>query len=239
MIAQNGRRPHTAKVVGSNPSRPTTISCQPARKNNGKVTSIDTSLFDLLKATIALFVIVDPLGPVPIFAGLTKPMSLEEKRKVFRTAAVIGAVLLAVFALLGQEVLLLFGISLQSFQIAGGLVLLLLSIEIIFRGERFDKLTLVSAEETAVFPIAFPLLVGPGAITLTLISIQTFGIIIALLAIVIVMFVSWVVLRQTDRIYSMLGRTGAAVIARIMSLFIAAIAVQYILAGIQFYYPPR
>ena len=60
-----------------------------------------------------------------------------------------------------------------------------------------------------------------------------------LLAIVIVMFVSWVVLRQTDRIYGMLGRTGAAVIARIMSLFIAAIAVQYILAGIQFYYPPR
>src|SRR3989454_6103733 len=178
--AQNGRRPHTAKVVGSNPSRPTTISCQPARKNNGKVTSIDTSLFDLLKATIALFVIVDPLGPVPIFAGLTKPMSLEEKRKVFRTAAVIGAVLLAVFALVGQEVLLLFGISLQSFQIAGGLVLLLLSIEIIFRGERFDKLALVSAEETAVFPIAFPLLVGPGAITMTLISIQTFGITVAL-----------------------------------------------------------
>src|SRR5437879_9010622 len=125
--------------------------------------SIDAFLFDLLKATVALFVIVDPLGPVPIFAGLTKPMSLDEKRKVFRTAAVIGAVLLAVFALVGQEVLLLFGISLQSFQIAGGLVLLLLSIEIIFRGERFDKLALVSAEETAVFPIAFPLLVGPGA----------------------------------------------------------------------------
>ncbi len=225
--------------MGSNPSRPTTIGFQPARKNDGKVSSIDAFLFDLLKATVALFVIVDPLGPVPIFAGLTKPMSLDEKRKVFRTAATIGAVLLAVFALVGQEVLLLFGISLQSFQIAGGLVLLLLSIEIIFRGERFDKLALVSAEETAVFPIAFPLLVGPGAITLTLISIQTFGIIIALLAIVIVMFVSWVVLRQTDRIYRMLGRTGAAVIARIMSLFIAAIAVQYILAGIQFYYPPR
>ena len=209
------------------------------RKSDGKVSSIDAFLFDLLKATVALFVIVDPLGPVPIFAGLTKPMSLDEKRKVFRTAAIIGAILLAVFALVGQEVLLLFGISLQSFQIAGGLVLLLLSIEIIFRGERFDKLALVSAEETAVFPIAFPLLVGPGAITLTLISIQSFGIIVALLAIVIVMFVSWVVLRQTDRIYRMLGRTGAAVIARIMSLFIAAIAVQYILAGIQFYYPPR
>src|SRR6266705_5647678 len=201
--------------------------------------SVDSFLVELLKATVALFVIVDPLGPVPIFANLTKGMSPQEKMRIFRTAAIVGAGLLAVFALVGQELLLLFGISLPSFQIAGGLVLLLLSIEIIFRGERFDKLTLVSAEETAVFPIAFPLLVGPGAITLTLISIQTFGIIIALLAIVIVMFVSWVVLRQTDRIYSMLGRTGAAVIARIMSLFIAAIAVQYILAGIQFYYPPR
>jgi multiple antibiotic resistance protein len=203
------------------------------------MTSIDAFLLDLLKATVALFVIVDPLSPVPIVAGLTKEMSLDQKRKTFRTAAIVGSVLLAVFALVGREVLLLFGISLQSFQIAGGLVLLLLSIEIIFRGERFDKLALISAEETAVFPIAFPLLVGPGAITLTMISIQSSGITIALLAIVIVMFVSWIVLRQTDRIYRMLGRTGVAVIARIMSLFIAAIAVQYVLAGIQFYYPPR
>src|SRR5207247_10312342 len=120
-------------------------------------------------------------------------MNPQEKVRIFRTAAIVGSVLLAVFALVGQELLALFGISLESFQIAGGLVLLLLSIEIIFRGERFDKLALVSAEETAVFPIAFPLLVGPGAITLTLISIQSFGITVALFAIVIVMFASLVV----------------------------------------------
>lgn len=203
------------------------------------MTTIDVFLLGLLQATVALFVIVDPLSPVPIVAGLTKEMSFEQKRKTFRTAAIVGSLLLAAFALVGREVLLLFGISLQSFQIAGGLVLLLLSIEIIFRGERFDKLALVTVEETAVFPIAFPLLVGPGAITLTMISIQSSGITIALLSIVIVMFVSWIILRQTDRIYRMLGRTGVAVIARIMSLFIAAIAVQYVLAGILFYYPPR
>jgi multiple antibiotic resistance protein len=203
------------------------------------MTAIDEFFLVLLQATVALFVIIDPLSPVPIVAGLTKEMSYDEKRKTFRTAAIVGSLLLAAFALVGREVLLLFGISLQSFQIAGGLVLLLLSIEIIFRGERFDKLALVTAEETAVFPIAFPLLVGPGAITLTMISIQSSGIIIALLSIVIVMFVSWIILRQTDRIYRLLGRTGVAVIARIMSLFIAAIAVQYILAGILFYYPPK
>ena len=192
-----------------------------------------------MKATVALFVIVDPLGPVPIFASITKGMDRSEKRRVFRTAAFVGAVLLAVFALVGQELLMLFGIALPSFQIAGGLVLLLLSIEIVFRGERFDKLALASAEETAVFPIAFPLLVGPGAITSTMISLQSSGLPVALVAIIIVMFLSWVVLRLTDRIYKLLGRTGAAVIARLMALFIAAIAIQYVLTGIQFYYPPR
>ena len=163
--------------------------------------SLDTFPVELLKATVALFVIVDPLGPVPIFANLTKDLSPQEKRRIFRTAAVVGAILLAAFALAGQELLLLFGISLPSFQIAGGLVLLLLSIEIIFRGERSDKLALASVDETAVFPIAFPLLVGPGAITSIMISIQSQGVEIALVSIAIVMFLSWVVLRSTDRIY--------------------------------------
>src|SRR6266571_2583451 len=74
------------------------------RKKGDGMASIDTFLLDLLKATVALFVIVDPLGPVPIFAGLTKSMNLDEKRKVFRTAAVVGAILLAAFALIGHEV---------------------------------------------------------------------------------------------------------------------------------------
>jgi len=195
-------------------------------------------LFELLKATVALFVIVDPIGPVPIFANLTKTLTPVEKRKVFRTAAIVGAVLLAAFALVGQELLLLFGITLPSFQIAGGFILFILAIDIIFRGERTDKQALSSIEETAVFPIAFPLLVGPGAITTTMISIQSSGIPIALIAIAIVMSLSWVVLRLTDRIYRLLGKTGSAVIARIMALFIAAIAVEYVLLGIQHYYPP-
>lgn len=200
---------------------------------------MDEFLFSLLKAIVALFVIVDPIGPVPIFANLTKTMTPIQKRKVFRTAILVGALLLAAFALVGQELLLLFGITLPSFQIAGGLVLLLLSIEIIFRGERSPNLTLATVEETAVFPIAFPLLVGPGAITATMISIQGAGLLVGLIAIVIVMLLSWITLRLSDRIYRLFGRTGGAVIARIMALFVAAIAVEYVLLGIQFYYPPR
>jgi len=150
---------------------------------------------------------------------------------------VVGAVLLAAFALAGQELLLLFGISLPSFQVAGGLVLLLLSIEIIFRGERSDKLALASADEMSVFPIAFPLLVGPEAIRSIMTSIQSQGLDIALTAIVLVMLLSWVILRLTDGIYRLLGKTGSAVIARVVALFIAAMAVQYVLVGIRFYYP--
>ncbi len=74
---------------------------------------------------------------------------------------------------------------------------------------------------------------------MTMISIQSYGFFVAIAAILLVMFVSWLVLRLTDRIYSLLGKTGAAVIARIMALFIAAIAIQYVLAGIQVYYPSR
>src|SRR5215472_448546 len=203
------------------------------------MSSLDQVLIDLLKATISLLVIVDPIGSVPIFAKVTETMSPQDKRKVFRTAATVGAVLLFAFALVGQELLVLFGITLPSFQIAGGFILFILSIEIIFRGERADKLALSSVEETAVFPIAFPLLVGPGAITTTMISIGSSGILIGLFAIIIVMFLSWIVLRLTDPIYKIIGRTGAAVIARIMALFIAAIAIEYILVGIQYYYPPR
>src|SRR5207249_5956436 len=109
-----------------------------------------------------------PIGPVPIFANLTKTLTPVEKRKVFRTAAIVGAVLLAAFALVGQELLLLFGITLPSFQIAGGFILFILAIDIIFRGERTDKQALSSIEETAVFPIAFPLLVGPRDIKTTI-----------------------------------------------------------------------
>src|SRR5260370_31866989 len=125
--------------------------------------SADSFLVERLNATVALFVIVDPIGPGPIFANLTKGMNPQEKMRIFRTAAIVGSVLLAVFALVGQELLGLFGITLPSFQIAGGLVLLLLSLEIIFRVERADKLALPSAAETAVFPVPFPLLVGPAA----------------------------------------------------------------------------
>ncbi len=190
---------------------------------------------DLLKATVALFVIVDPIGLVPVFSNLTKSLNGPERQKMFRVVIYTAAGLLTVFALVGQELLVLFGIILPSFQIAGGLLLLLLSLDILFRGERFAKPG--SHDDIGVVPIAFPLLVGPGAITTTMIALGAYGLLVTLGSIVIVMLLTWVVMKQTDRIHRLLGRTGSAVIAQVMGVFIAAIAIQLIIGGIRYYYP--
>ncbi len=190
---------------------------------------------DIVRATVALFIIVDPVGLVPVFSALTKDLPRTEKRRMFRNIVYTGSALLLLFALAGQQLLLLFGISLQSFMIAGGILLLLLSVEILLRGERVHK---TPGEDVGIVPIAFPLLVGPGAITTTMISIQSYGLEVAIPSILIVMSLTWIVLRLTDRINRLLGRTGSAVVARVMAVFIAAIAIQFIIAGIQYYYPP-
>ncbi len=184
-----------------------------------------------LQDSVALFVIMDPIGLVPIFDGMTKTMATDQKRRLFRVVTYTGGALLFMFALLGQQLLVLFGISLPSFMIAGGLLLLLLSMEILVRGERVQKID--PEEDPGVVPLAFPLLVGPGAITTMMVIIQSSGLVVALSSIVLVMSLTWIVLRLTDRIHSVLGRTGAAVVARVMAVFIAAIAIQYIVVGIR------
>jgi len=187
---------------------------------------------DILRATVALFIIVDPIGLVPVFSTLTKDLPKPEKRRMFRNIVYTGSALLLLFALAGQQLLRLFGISLQSFMIAGGMLLLLLSIEILLRGERVQK---TPGEDVGIVPIAFPLLVGPGAITTTMISLQSDGLEVAIPSILIVMLLTWIILRLSDRIHKLLGRTGSAVIARVLAVFIAAIAIQFIIDGIQTY----
>ncbi len=192
---------------------------------------------DLTKATVALFIIVDPIGLVPVFSNMTKTMSDVDRLKMFRAVIYTGACLLTAFALVGEELLALFGIILPSFQIAGGLLLLLLSLDILLRGQRFARPG--SHEDIGVVPIAFPLLVGPGAITTTMIALGSYGILVTLGSILIVMILTWIVMKQTDRIYRFLGKTGSAVVAQVIGVFIAAIAIQLIIGGIQFYYPVR
>jgi multiple antibiotic resistance protein len=186
---------------------------------------------ELGKAVIALFIIVDPFGNIPIFVGLTENVPESKKKKVYNTATIVGTFLLLVFAFTGTEILTLFGLSIYSFEVAGGILLLIIAIRILILGSIHENVE--SPESIGAVPIAIPLLVGPGAITTTIFNIQLYQTAApAILAVLIVMAITWVILRYINKIYKILGKTGSLIIARVMALLIAAIAVQYILTGV-------
>jgi len=185
----------------------------------------------LVRAVISLFIVVDPLGNIPIFISLTEDMSKRERRKTFETATVTGVILLLFFALVGQQIFILFGISMESFMIAGGILLLLIAVKMLLTGSWEESR--VSPESVGIVPIAIPLLVGPGAITTTILNIRIFNVAVTVVSVLIVFFIVWITLRFIDPIYRLLGRSGSLIIARVMALIIAAIAVEYILEGIR------
>ena len=189
-----------------------------------------TFLTDLIRSTIALFVVIDPVGNVPVFIALTQKMERTERASVTKTAIITAAGLLFVFAVAGTQILSIFGITISSFMVAGGILLFIVSIELLTHGEwRFASAG--TQGESGVVPLAFPLLAGPGAITAVIISFQTAGLIVTALSIMIVIGVTYFVLRYTDRIYRLIGRRGSIIVTRVFAVLIAAIAVQFIVDG--------
>ena len=183
----------------------------------------------LLKATVSLFVVIDPIGNIPLFISLTEKLSREERRRIFHMASWAAFLLLITFALAGQQVLLIFGVKLYSLMMAGGLLLLIIAVRILVSGGWHWKSD--GPEAMGVVPIAFPLLVGPGAMTTTLVTLQADGAFVTLLAALINFAIIWLVLRFIEPIHKMLGRTGSQVIAGVMAVFIAALAIELIIEG--------
>jgi len=194
---------------------------------------VQPSLHEILKAIIALFIIVDPLGNVPIFISLTENMSPAERRKTFRVAVIVSFVLLMVFAVLGQQLLSVFGISIYSFMVAGGILLMVIAIKILVFGGWEERA--ISPESVGAVPIACPLLAGPGAITTTILILQTSGLVVTILSVFVISLIVWLVFYFIDPIHNFLGKTGSAVIARVMAIFIAAIAIGFIVEGLKHY----
>ena len=194
------------------------------------MSEVVATLASIVKATLVLFIIVDPFGNVPIFMGLTEKFSNAQRSKVFNTAISVGVVLLLVFAFTGHEIFLIFGISVESFEVAGGLLLLITSMRILVSGSLYESTE--PMESLGAVPIAMPLLVGPGAITTTILNLKLYGTLVTIVSVLVVLFLTWVILRYVNSIYRVLGKTGSVVIARVMSLLLAAIAVQFILVGI-------
>lgn len=190
----------------------------------------DTFLADLVRATVALFVVIDPVGVVPLLMVFTQNMEKLERVAVTKTAIITAAGLLFLFAVAGTQLLSLFGITIASFMVAGGVLLFIVAIELLTHGEwRFGGAG--AQGESGVVPLAFPLLAGPGAITAVIISFQTLGLVVTAISILIVIGITYVVFRYVDKIYSVLGRRGSIIITRVFAVFIAAFAVQFIVEG--------
>lgn len=192
-----------------------------------------------VKSFVALFVIVDTVGVVPIFISLLMNYREEDKQAMIRMAVRVATIALIVLTLAGNLIFQLLGIDMYSFRIAGGIILLIISIEMLFgrrtRTGTSDSLE-VEKEDIAVTPMAIPLLAGPGAITTGIILFEEAGTvsnkIMLLINIFLVFLISYEVFKRLDVVYRALGRVGTKVVTRIMGLMLSAISVQFIISGI-------
>ncbi len=186
---------------------------------------------DLLRSTIALFVVINPIGTIPLFATITQKMQKKETNTVLKTTVITAGALLMIFAVAGTQILSIFGITISSFMIAGGILLFIVSIELLTHGAwRFGGTV---SDESGVVPLAFPLLSGPGAITSVILSFQTAGLAVTMLSIAIVIGITYFVFYFTAPIYRILGRRGSLIITRVFAVLVAAIAVQYVVDGLK------
>lgn len=185
---------------------------------------------------VALFVVVEPFGVVPMFASLTGNRPRHEQIRIAARASIIGALLLIAFAFGGRTLLSTLGVRLDAFQVAGGLVLLLAALEIV-RGKTSCRCTASEADPTrtdpAVVPLAIPMLAGPGAMTVTMSLVGREPLPAVLLAIVAVFALSYAVLRGTAAVQRLVGPATLSVVLRVLALLLAALSIQSIVSGVQ------
>ena len=198
----------------------------------------------LLKFFIVFFVVVEPISLIPVFAGLTAGGSDRYRRKMALKAALISLGICVLFALVGAKFLQIMGIALSSFRLAGGTLLFLIALEMVFARESGTRTTTPEQEECAkradvsVFPLAFPFIAGPGALATILLTAGDVAgdpILFAgfLGVVALVLAVCWLVMLATPRLMAVLGVTGANVVNRLSGVVLAALAVQFIVDGIR------
>ena len=189
---------------------------------------LDASLFT--SAFVTLFVIMDPIGTVPLFLSLTGGMAADQVRRAARQAVLVSFLVIVVFAFFGQRILAYLHVSLPALQCAGGLLLLLVALELLTG--RGDEPTRQGDANVALVPLGTPLLAGPGAIVATMVfskRVHDTGDFIAVaLAVVAVHLCIWVALTFSIPILRLLRESGILLVTRIAGLLLSAIAVQLV-----------
>ncbi|GAA2820323.1 multiple antibiotic resistance protein [Aminobacter aminovorans] len=202
-------------------------------------------LFDtVFNAFVTILVTIDPPGLAPLFLAVTRGMNREQRLQVSVRASVIAFVVLAVFAVAGAAILTVFGITLPAFRVAGGFLLFFIAFEMVFekRQDRKEKISDVAItrdhiHNIAAFPLAIPLIAGPGAISATVLLSGSFqgwaGQLALVLIILACLAATYLVFVLAERIDQFLGQTGRSILTRLLGVILAALAVQFVADGIK------
>jgi multiple antibiotic resistance protein len=205
----------------------------------------------VLATFISIIAIVNPMGAVTTYAALTQGYSKNEKENVVRKATLVAFFTLAVFTLLGKYIFNFFNIGIDSFRVAGGIIILLIAIDMV-RGQTSpmkitdkEKADHMEREQVGIIPLGIPLLTGPGAITTVMIATAEndsgfndwLWLGIVLLCVAAVMILSYFILRRSDFIFERIGRTGTKIFGRLMGLVLGAVAIQFIANGLKELFP--
>ncbi|MFW2828871.1 MarC family protein [Sphingomonas sp. ID0503] len=196
-----------------------------------------------ISAVATFFVIIDPPGCAPIFASLTGGTSNAHRRAMAVRAVFVAALILLFFALVGEAFLRLIGISLDAFRIAGGIMLFLIALEMVFekrterRESRAEEVKTRAPDDISIFPMAIPMIAGPGSIASAMLLTsrregpEEIGVVLAALA--VVLFATLASLLAAGAIMKLIGAKAEAVITRLLGVILAALAAQFVIDGIR------
>jgi len=193
----------------------------------------------LVTVFVTLFVVIDPIGLAPLFIALTQGMDRAQRLAVGLRACIIAVVLLLIFGLAGEAILAGIGITMPAFQIAGGILLFLTALDMVFERRSQRRAGHAAADhDPSVFPLAMPLIAGPGAMAAMILLVGETGgqwgavvaVHLAMVAVIVMAFLLFLVAMPLERA---LGRTGTMVITRLLGMLLAALSVQFVLNGLR------
>jgi multiple antibiotic resistance protein len=180
-------------------------------------------------AFVAMFVALDVAGMLPLYVGMTRAMSRPERNRITDLSMVVAFVVAVIFAFVGRTLFRYLGIAIFDFRIAGGIVLLLLSLaDLASKSEAETR----ASGSTGIVPLAVPLITGPAVLTTLILQINTFGYPLTLAALSINYAFAWVALRGSERVTRLIGSDGTTVMSKIAALLLAAISVAMIRGGV-------
>ena len=181
---------------------------------------------------VPLFVAMDAIGVLPILLPLTQDMEVRERRRVIRLAVLTALGLGLGFVAIGKGIFLFLGIEVADFLIAGGLILLLLAAKDLITGKMMEAEASVGADMIGVVPLGTPLVVGPAVLTTLLILVDLYSIVIVIVSFIINLAIAWLLFAQANRVVAFLGQGGVRATSKVVSLFLAAIAIKMIRQGV-------